>query len=152
MPIIRFRFRTNIVSATKLFAGQGRPKFFSLLTAQTAEAVKSAGMDFSTFRRDKAFRESLQTAFEEFKKWFFGEVVPKYCLQKGDLFSIVLDAEVDTDTKTISFRYDTAEVTVWHRATSSCGDADGCEARLRECESRLAECEKKIESLKNLLS
>jgi len=152
MPTIRFKFKTNIVSATKLFAGRGRPKFFSLIVAQTTEAVKSAGIDFSTLSRDKAFRNSLQTAFEEFKKWFFGEVVPKYCLQKGDLFSITLDAEVDTDVRSIRFYYDTAEVTVWHRATSPCGEAGECETRLRECESRLTECEKKIESLKSLLS
>jgi len=152
MPTIRFKFKTNIVSATKLFAGRSRPKFFSLIVAQTAEAVKSAGIDFSTLSRDKAFRNSLQQVFEDFKRWFFGEVVPKYCLQKGDLFSITLDAEVDTDVKAIRLYYDTAEVTVWHRATSPCGDASECEKKLKECEGQLLECRKKIENLKSLLS
>jgi len=152
MPVVRFKFTTGVVSATRLFAGRGRPKFFSLLAAQTAEAVKLVDVDFSALSREKAFRESLQAAFEEFKKWFFGEAVSRNCIQKGDLFMIALDAEVDTDAKTIRFYYNTAEVAVWRRVSSPCGDIGECEKRLGECENQLAECRKKIESLKSLLA
>jgi len=152
MPTIRFRFTTGVVSATQLFVGRGRPKFFSLLTAQTAAAVKSAGIDFGALYSDRAFRKSIQSAFEEFKKWFFEEAVPKYCVQKGDLFLITLDTEVDTDAKTVHIYYDTAEVAVWRRVASPCGESGECEAKLRECEGQLVECRKKIENLRSLLS
>jgi len=152
MPTIRFRFTTGVVSATQLFVGRGRPKFFSLLVAQVAEAVKSVGVDFGELYKDKTFRKSIQQAFEEFKRWFFEEVVPRNCIQKGDLFLIALDAEVDTDANTIRFYYDRAEVAVWRRVASPCGEAGECEKKLRECESRFAECQKKIESLRSLLS
>jgi len=151
MPTVRFKFTTGVVSATQLFVGRGRPKFFSLLVAQAAEAVKSVGVDFGELYKDKSFRKSIQQTFEEFKKWFFEEVVPRNCIQKGDLFLIALDAEVDTDAKTIRLYYDTAEVAVWRRVASPCGDTDECEKRLRECENQLAAYRKKIEGLKSLL-
>jgi len=152
MPTIRIKFTTGATSATQLFAGRGRPKFFGLLTAQTAAAVKSAGVDFSALYGDRTFRKSMQQAFEEFKKWFFEEAVTKFCIQKGDLFLIMLDVEVDTDDKSIKFYYDTAEVAIWRRTPSPCGDVGECEKKLGECENQLAECRKKIESLKSLLA
>jgi len=152
MPTVRFKFTTGVTSATQLFVGRGHPKFFSLLTAQAAAAVKSAGIDFGALYSDKTLRKSIQQTFEEFKRWFFEEAVPKYCIQKGDLFLIALDAEVDTDAKTLRLYYETAEVVVWHRVASPCGESEECEKRLRECESQLSECRKKIESLKSVLS
>jgi len=149
MTSVRFKFLTGAVSASQLFAGRQRPKFFRLLTAQVASSVEALNVDFDVLYRDKTFRKSMQTAFEEFKKWFFEEAVKKFCIQKGDLFSITMDAEVDVNAKTIKFYYDTAEVTVWRRLVSPCGELGECEKRLRECEGQLSECRKKIESLKN---
>jgi len=151
MPVVRFRFTTGVVSATQLFVGRGRPKFFSLLMAQTSNAVKEYGVDFNELYKDKTFKKAMQHAFEEFKKWFFEETVQKYYIQKGDLFTIALDAEVDTDAKTIHFYYDTAEVAVWRRMSSPGGEGE-CEKKLKECEGQLAECRKRIESLKSLLA
>jgi len=151
MPTVRFKLTTGVTSATQLFVGRGRPKFFSLLTAQAAAAVKSAGVDFGALYGDKAFRRSVQQAFEEFKMWFFEEAVKKFCIQKGDLFLITLDAEVDTDVKTLRLYYGTAEVAVWRRVASPCGESGECEKKLRECEGQLSECRKKIEDLKALL-
>jgi len=143
MPVVRFKFTTGVASASQLFAGRGRPKFFSLVTAQTAAAVKSAGVDFNTLYSDRAFRKSMQVAFEEFKRWFFEEAVPRNCIQKGDLFLVTLDAEVDTDAKSIKLYYGTAEVAVWRRTPTPCGDVGECEKKLKECENQLTECRKK---------
>ena len=108
-------------------------------------------MDFNEVYKDKVFRNAMKGAFEEFKRWFFEAAVHKFCIKKGDLFSITMDAEVDVDAKTIHLYYDTAEVAVWRRLAEPCGDSGGCESRFEECERQLAECRKKIEDLKALL-
>jgi len=151
MSSVKFKFITGATSATRLFAGRWRPQFFRLLTAQVANAVEILNVNFDELYKDKAFRSAMKNAFEEFKRWFFETAVHKFCIQKGDLFSITMDAEVDMDAKTIRFYYDKAEVAVWRRVVEPCGGGGECEKKLSECESQLTECRKKIEDLKALL-
>jgi len=151
MTSVRFKFLTGATSASQLFAGRGRPKFFSLLTAQIASAVDMLNVDFNALYKDREFRRAMQNAFEEFKKWFFETAVNKFCIQKGDLFSITIDAEVDVDVRTIKFYYETADVVVWRRLTSPCGEPGECEKKLKDCEKELFGCKEKIENLRSLL-
>ena len=168
--VLLIRWNTGKTSAGKLFGryGEGgKPDFFRLLLGAVAgslrEQLGSEGEEvFSRIRDSRKFRDSMVRIFEEMKDWFFREVVPRYGLEKGDIFMIVAPLELDLETGELTWLRDRTEFYYWVRSDRCAAQAGEEAAKLREELDRLRaenerlrreveELRSKMENLRRLL-
>jgi len=146
--VLLIRWNTGKTSAGKLFGryGEGgKPDFFRLLLGAVAgslrEQLGSEGEEvFNRIRDSRRFRDSVTRIFEEMKDWFFREVVPRYGLEKGDIFMIVAPLELDLETGELTWIRDRTEFYYWVRSDRCVAQREaGEEVKLREEVERLRE-------------
>ncbi|MFN7105121.1 MAG: transcription factor [Pyrobaculum sp.] len=122
--ILVISWNTGKTSAGRLFGrygAKGRPDFFRLLFGAVAGSLREKlgphGEEiFNKIRDSEGFRRSTSEIFEKIKEWFFGEIVPKYGLDKGDIFMLITEIELDIDTGEVRWRSDKTEFYYWIRS------------------------------------
>lgn len=140
--VLVIRWNLGKTSAGRLFGkyGEGgRPDFFRLLFGAVAGSLREQygpqGEEmFSQLRASDAFRRTSTELFDQMKDWFFREVAPRYGLERGDIFMVVTELELDTYTWEVRWRKDRTEFYYWVRS-DRCGQATppkGCEDLARE--------------------
>ena len=155
--VLRIRWVTGKTSAGRLFGRygkEGRPDFFRLLFGAIAGSLREhlgdkAEEEFNRLRESRAFKESISDLFEEFKSWFFNEVVPKYGIEPGDIFVITTELEVDLDEGRITWNKDKTEVIYWVRSDKLpekckqiCAEMENVEKLRKELEEKEREVER----------
>jgi len=161
--LILIRWNTGKTSASRLFGrygGGGRPEFFRLLFGAVAGSLREQlGQDgegvFGRIRDSEEFRRTSKELFESMKRWFFEEIVPKYKLERGDIFMVITELELDPDTGRLTWNKDKTEFYYWVRS-DRCGEIGMEELeRLRreneELRRELSEVKEKLEKLARLL-
>ncbi|WP_069807226.1 transcription factor [Vulcanisaeta thermophila] len=123
--ILRIRWVTGKTSAARLFGRygrEGRPDFFRLLFGAIAGSLREqfpgdkANELFNTIKNSSGFKDSMDEVFESMKRWFFDEVIPKYKLERGDVFTIITNLELNIDTGELKWDKDTSQVIYWVRS------------------------------------
>ena len=174
--ILKINWVTGKTSAARLFGKygrEGRPDFFRLLFGAISGSLRSkfpedkANELFNSIRNSQGFKDSLDTVFEAMKDWFFREVVPKYKLERGDVFVITTTIELNLDTGELKWDKESTQVIYWVRSdrvaekcrelgmAAGTGAGAGAEEveRLRrerdELESRVRELESRLNELTN---
>ncbi len=157
--ILRIRWVTGKTSAGRLFGRygrEGRPDFFRLLFGAIAGSLREhlgdkAEEEFNRLRESRAFKESVSELFEEFKSWFFNEIVPKYGIEPGDIFVISTELEVDLDEGKITWNREKTDVIYWVRSDKLpekcrhvCSEVEDVQKLRKELEEK----EKEIERLR----
>ncbi|MCG2893025.1 MAG: transcription factor, partial [Vulcanisaeta sp.] len=119
---------------------------------------------FNNIRSSQSFKDSLNEVFESMKRWFFDEVVPKYKLERGDIFVITATLELNINTGELKWIKEDTQVIYWvrsDRVAEKCkelGLAVGGEEldKLRreknELLNRVNELEKKVNELEGKVS
>lgn len=148
---VLIRWNTGKTSAGRLFGRfgpGGRPEFFKLLFGAVAGSLREQfGPDgeniFARIRDSDKFRESSKELFDELKKWFFEEAVPKYKLERGDIFMLTTELLLDPETGELTWNKDKTELVYWVRS-DRCGQAvaPDIEALRRERDELAKEVEK----------
>ncbi len=167
--ILKIKWVTGKTSAGRLFGRygkEGRPDFFRLLFGAIAGSLKEhlgekAEEEFNRLRESRSFKESISELFEEFKSWFFNEIVPKYGIEPGDIFVITTELEIDLDEGKITWHKDKTEVIYWVRSDKLpekcrqiCAEIEGTEDLKRELEKlkkEKEELEREVERLRREL-
>lgn len=147
--LVLIRWNTGKTSAGRLFGRYGpggRPEFFKLLFGAVAGSLREQfGPDgeniFNRIRDSEKFKETSRELFDGLKKWFFEEAVPRYNLERGDIFMISTELVLDPDTGELLWNRDKTQLIYWIRS-DRCGGSD---AKLREERDRLA---KEVELLR----
>jgi len=138
--ILIIRWNTGKTSAGRLFGRYGvggRPDFFRLLFGAIAGSLREKfgpqGEEiFGKIRDSEGFRRSSREMFDALKEWFFNEVAPRYGLDKGDIFMVITEVEVDLTSGELKWQKDKTEFYYWVRS-------DKCKpAAPKDCE-QLAE-------------
>lgn len=115
---------------------------------------------FNKIRDSDGFRRGSRDIFENLKEWFFGELAPRYGLDRGDIFMIITEVELDLATGELKWRRDKSEFYYWVRsdrcqqtaAPRDCQELASENARLRqEIEQLRRELLQIREKLANLL-
>jgi predicted ribosome quality control (RQC) complex YloA/Tae2 family protein len=171
--VLRIRWVTGKTSAARLFGRygrEGRPDFFRLLFGAISGSLRSqfpedkANELFNNIRSSQSFKDSLNEVFESMKRWFFDEVVPKYKLERGDIFVITATLELNINTGELKWIKEDTQVIYWvrsDRVAEKCkelGLAVGGEEldKLRreknELLNRVNELEKKVNELEGKVS
>lgn len=157
-PMLKIRWTTGKTSAGRLFGRYGRggkPDFFRLLFGVVSGSLRGQyGSDkgeevFNAIRDSERFRRSTQELFNQMKEWFFNEVVPRIGLEKGDIFVITTELELDPETGEITWNKDSAQVVYWVRSDKCAPRVE--EARAAEYRERLEEVENKLKELSDML-
>ncbi len=159
--VLVIRWNTGKTSAGRLFGrygAGGKPDFFRLLFGAIAgslsEKMPTGSEVFARIKDTDAFRHSTREIFENIKKWFFNEVAPRYHLDKGDIFMLITEIEVDIDKGEVTWRPEKTEFYYWVRSDRCRGCEELAEenARLRkEVETLRAELAQVREKLSTLL-
>ncbi|MFN3803588.1 MAG: transcription factor [Pyrobaculum sp.] len=165
--ILVIRWNTGKTSAGRLFGrygAKGRPDFFRLLFGAVAGSLREElgpqGEEiFIRIRDSEGFRRSTSEIFEKIKEWFFSQIVPKYGLDKGDIFMLITEIELDTATGEVKWRNDKTEFYYWIRSdrcqpaavVEDCKELAEENARLRQevehLRRELAQIKEKLASL-----
>ena len=123
--VLKIRWVTGKTSAARLFGKygrEGRPDFFRLLFGAIGGSLRSqfpedkANELFNTIRNSQGFKDSLDDVFESMKKWFFDEIVPKYKLERGDVFVITTTLELNINTGELKWDKESTQVIYWVRS------------------------------------
>ncbi len=123
--ILKINWVTGKTSAARLFGKygrEGRPDFFRLLFGVISGSLRSKFPEdkatelFNSIKNSRGFKESLDKVFEEMRNWFFSEVVPKYKLEKGDVFVITTTLELDLNTGELKWDKESTQVIYWIRS------------------------------------
>lgn len=124
--ILKIRWVTGKTSAAKLFGKygrEGRPDFFRLLFGAIGGSLRSkfppedkANEIFRRIRNSQEFKDSLDNVFDSMKSWFFDEVVPRYKLERGDVFAISTTLELNIDTGELKWDRESTRVIYWVRS------------------------------------
>ncbi|MFB6470982.1 MAG: transcription factor [Vulcanisaeta sp. AZ3] len=123
--VLRIRWVTGKTSAARLFGKygrEGRPDFFRLLFGAIGGSLRSqfpedkANELFNSIRNSQNFKDSLDEIFDSMKRWFFDEIVPKYKLERGDVFVISTTLELNIDTGELKWNKDATQVIYWIRS------------------------------------
>ncbi|MEM1597048.1 MAG: transcription factor [Pyrobaculum sp.] len=146
--VLVLRWNTGKTSAGRLFGRYGvggRPDFFRLLFGAVAGSLREKfgpqGEElFNKIRDSEEFRRSSREIFDALKEWFFNEVSPKHGLDKGDIFMIITEVEVDLTTGELKWQRDKTEFYYWVRsdrcaqqaAPKDCQELAQENARLRQ--------------------
>ncbi|MGC8994853.1 MAG: transcription factor [Pyrobaculum sp.] len=166
--ILVIRWNTGKTSAGRLFGrygAGGRPDFFRLLFGAVAGSLREKfgpqGEEiFNKIRDSEEFRRTSREIFDEMKEWFFNEQAPRHGLDKGDIFMIITEIELDPSTGELRWRKDKTELYYWVRsdrcqqvaAPRECKDLAEENAKLRQEVERLrAELNQIKERLASLL-
>ncbi|MEL9991035.1 MAG: transcription factor [Thermoproteus sp.] len=128
--LVLIRWNTGKTSAGRLFGRYGpggRPEFFKLLFGAVAGSLREQfGPDgeniFTRIRDSDKFRETSRDLFDGLKKWFFEEAVPKYKLERGDIFMISTELLLDPETGELTWNKEKTELVYWIRS-DRCGQA-----------------------------
>ncbi len=150
--LVLIRWNTGKTSAGRLFGRYGpggRPEFFKLLFGAVAGSLREQfGPDgeniFARIRDSEKFRETSRELFDWLKKWFFEEAVPKYKLERGDIFMISTELLLDPETGELTWSKDKTELVYWIRSDRCGQQAPDVESLRREKE----ELAKEVERLK----
>ncbi|RFA97273.1 transcription factor [Pyrobaculum aerophilum] len=165
--VLVIRWNTGKTSAGRLFGrygAGGRPDFFRLLFGALAGSLREKfgpqGEElFNKIRDSDEFRKSSKEMFDAIKEWFFNEQAPKYGLDKGDIFMIITEIELDINTGELRWRKDKTELYYWVRsdrcqqatAPKECKELAEENARLKQeverLRSELSEIKAKLASL-----
>lgn len=156
--ILVIRWNTGKTSAGRFFGKYGvggRPDFFRLLFGAVAgslrEKLGAQGDElFNKIRDSDGFRRGSRDIFENLKEWFFRELAPRYGLDRGDIFMIITEVELDLATGELKWRKDKSEFYYWVRS-------DRCQqaAAPKECQELAIEnarLKQEIEQLRKELS
>ncbi|GAB6946589.1 transcription factor [Vulcanisaeta sp. JCM 16161] len=123
--ILKIRWVTGKTSAARLFGKygrEGRPDFFRLLFGAIGGSLRSqfpedkANELFNNIRNSQGFKDSLDEVFESMKRWFFDEIVPKYKLERGDVFVISTTLELNINTGELKWDKESTQVIYWVRS------------------------------------
>ncbi len=123
--ILRIKWVTGKTSAARLFGKygrEGRPDFFRLLFGAIGGSLRSqfpedkANELFNTIRNSQSFKDSLDEVFDSMKRWFFDEIVPKYKLERGDVFVISTTLELNINTGELKWDKEGTQVIYWVRS------------------------------------
>lgn len=122
--VLILRWNTGKTSAGRLFGSYGvggRPDFFRLLFGAIAGSLREKfgpqGEElFEKIRDSEGFRRNGKKLFEDMKTWFFNEVAPRYGLERGDIFMVITEVEVDLNTGELMWRKDKTEFYYWVRS------------------------------------
>ncbi|ABL87945.1 conserved hypothetical protein [Pyrobaculum islandicum DSM 4184] len=122
--VLVLRWNTGKTSAGRLFGRYGvggRPDFFRLLFGAIAGSLKEkfgpqGDEIFNKIRDSSEFRKSSREIFDALKDWFFNELAPKYGLDKGDIFMIITEIELDITTGELKWHKDRTEFYYWVRS------------------------------------
>lgn len=164
--ILIIRWNTGKTSAGRLFGRYGvggRPDFFRLLFGAIAGSLREKfgpqGEEiFGKIRDSEGFRRSSREMFDAMKEWFFNEVAPRYGLDKGDIFMVITEVEVDLTSGELKWQKDKTEFYYWVRsdkckpaAPKDCEQLAEENARLRQeveqLRHELAQIREKLASL-----
>jgi len=164
--ILIIRWNTGKTSAGRLFGRYGvggRPDFFRLLFGAIAGSLREKfgpqGEEiFGKIRDSEGFRRSSREMFDALKEWFFNEVAPRYGLDKGDIFMVITEVEVDLASGELKWQKDKTEFYYWVRsdkckpvAPKDCEQLAEENARLRQeveqLRRELAQIREKLASL-----
>ncbi|OYT26222.1 MAG: transcription factor [Thermoprotei archaeon ex4572_64] len=161
--VLKIRWTTGKTSAGRLFGKygrEGRPDFFRLLFgAITGSLRENLGDDkgleeFNRIRDSKNFKDSVQKIFDEMKRWFFDDVVPKHKLEPGDIFVITTELTLDLESGELFWNKDKTEVVYWVRSDrvfEKCKEL-GVSVEVEEVErmrEKIESLSKELESLKS---
>ncbi|ADY00583.1 MAG: transcription factor [Vulcanisaeta sp.] len=123
--ILKIKWVTGKTSAARLFGKygrEGRPDFFRLLFGAIGGSLRSqfpedkANELFNNIRNSQGFKDSLNEVFESMKRWFFDEVVPKYQLERGDVFVVSTTLELNINTGELKWNKESTQVIYWIRS------------------------------------
>ncbi|MFP3160333.1 MAG: transcription factor [Vulcanisaeta sp.] len=123
--ILRIKWVTGKTSAARLFGKygrEGRPDFFRLLFGAIGGSLRSqfpedkANELFNSIRNSQNFKDSLDEVFDSMKRWFFDEIVPKYKLERGDVFVISTTLELNINTGELKWDREGTQVIYWVRS------------------------------------
>jgi hypothetical protein len=164
--VLILRWNTGKTSAGRLFGRYGvggRPDFFRLLFGAVAGSLREKfgpqGEEiFNKIRDSDAFRRSSREMFDALKEWFFNELAPKYGLDKGDIFMLITEVELDLATGELKWHKDKTEFYYWVRsdrcqqvAPKECKELAEENARLRqeneELRRELAQIKERLASI-----
>lgn len=166
--ILVIRWNTGKTSAGRFFGRYGvggRPDFFRLLFGAVAGSLREKfgpqGEElFNKIRDLDGFRKGSRDFFENLKEWFFGELAPRYGLDRGDIFMIITEVELDLLSGDLKWRKDKTEFYYWVRsdrciqqaaAPKECQELAQENARLRQeveqLRRELAQIREKLASL-----
>jgi len=157
-PVLKIRWTTGKTSAGRLFGRYGRggkPDFFRLLFGAVSGSLRAQyGSEkgeeiFNNIRDSEGFRRSMQQLFNQVKEWFFNEVVPRFNLEKGDIFVITTELELDPDTGEITWNRENTQVVYWVRSDKCAPRVE--EVKVEEYKERLEEVERKLRELTDAL-
>lgn len=150
--VLVIRWNMGKTSAGRLFGkyGEGgRPDFFRLLFGAIAGSLKEQfgpqGEEmFSQLRSSDTFRKSSNELFDQMKDWFFREVAPRYGLERGDIFMVITELELDVQTWEVRWRREHTEFYYWVRSDRCMQTAPpkGCEDLARENQALKEEVER----------
>lgn len=141
--VLVLRWNTGKTSAGRLFGryGEGgRPDFFRLLFGALAGSLRERlgprGEEvFNRIRDSAEFRKTSKEIFEDMKSWFFSEIAPKYGLDKGDIFMVITEIEVDLTSGALRWNRERTEFYYWVRS-DRCQQLAGADVgeRMRQLE------------------
>lgn len=112
------RIVTRPAGSTKLFGRRGvreRPLLIGQLYAVFVAKEQDKG-------RQAKLIDETQRVFDEVKRWFFEEIVPKYKVQRGDLVALTIVIARDGDR--LIFVKEKSCVSIWRRDVV-CGVEEG---------------------------